>query len=281
MIQENLYSIQIKKNLHYVNRYLRFISSRVNTESNCHRHHILPKADDMFPQFKDFKQFSWNCIKLSYREHFIAHWILAKAFPGSSQQRAFYHMVNILERKKSKDYEAAKILHKESTRRVTQDPIRNAKISKALKGRPKSESHKAKLQRKRTPEEKLAISIGVRNAGFKFSKEQRAKMSKERTGKTRTKNTLQSKLNIAASKCRNILITPIGIFDSYLSASLSFNVTPRRINLIFRNLDIIPRKKVISELGLIYVKNKTYRDYGFSAVAKEPHMGLPPRSNCP
>jgi len=267
MIEQNINSLVTTKNQHYIDRYLRFIYSRKEQEENFHRHHILPKAKDMFPQFKNSQEFPWNCIKLSYREHFIAHWILAKAFPKSSQQRAFYHMVNLLNRKRSKDYEYAKKKHIELIIAITQNAGRNEKISKSLKGKPKSEEHKKKLSLHRHSEE-TKKKIRDANIGKKMSDEQRKKLSVQRTGKSKAKNTIQSKLNIAESKCNKKLITPLGIFFSQLEASIAFNVTPRRMVLIFRNLDIIPRKKVISELGLSYDKNKTYRDYGFSTEDK-------------
>lgn len=45
------------------------------------RHHILPKADICFPEFKDE---SWNICLLSYKNHFIAHSLLADALPNVS-----------------------------------------------------------------------------------------------------------------------------------------------------------------------------------------------------
>jgi hypothetical protein len=56
-------------------------------------HHICPKANDLFPEYKSFKLYKWNKIKLSYRQHFIAHWLLWKAY-GGSQTIAFSAMQN-------------------------------------------------------------------------------------------------------------------------------------------------------------------------------------------
>lgn len=40
-------------------------------------HHILPKC--LFPEYKDLKIHPWNSVELSHRNHFIAHYILAKS----------------------------------------------------------------------------------------------------------------------------------------------------------------------------------------------------------
>ena len=37
----------------------------------------------MFPEYEDFKEHPWNEIHLTARQHFIAHWVLWKAFQGS------------------------------------------------------------------------------------------------------------------------------------------------------------------------------------------------------
>jgi len=82
-------------NEHYLNRYLRCIESwkdnhyLLETES----HHICPKATDLFPQYKSFRENPWNRINLTYRQHFIAHWLLWKAY-GGSQTIAFAAMQN-------------------------------------------------------------------------------------------------------------------------------------------------------------------------------------------
>lgn len=44
----------------------------------------------MFPEFSSFNKNSWNCVKLTPRQHLISHWILWKTFNNKSQTRAFY-----------------------------------------------------------------------------------------------------------------------------------------------------------------------------------------------
>ena len=77
-------------NPHYLNRYVTFIYSciernRVSPPGYIEKHHILPKCKDMFPNFSSFKSHPWNCANLSFRQHFLAHWMLMKAYNTRSQ----------------------------------------------------------------------------------------------------------------------------------------------------------------------------------------------------
>ena len=74
-------------NPHYLNRYITFIEQcqqkNVGYEGYTEKHHIYPKADDMFPEYKDFRLHPWNCAVLTARQHFIAHLLLWKTFPNT------------------------------------------------------------------------------------------------------------------------------------------------------------------------------------------------------
>ncbi len=78
-------------NIHYVNRYIKFIESCKNANKTFYgyteRHHICPKAKDLFPEFADTKIYTWNTVNLSSHQHILAHVILWKAF-GNSQGMA-------------------------------------------------------------------------------------------------------------------------------------------------------------------------------------------------
>lgn len=83
-------------NPHYLNKYITFISNcQKQNESYTgytERHHICPKADDMFPEFTSFANNPWNCAKLTPRQHYIAHWMLYKTFNTLSTRYAFVIM---------------------------------------------------------------------------------------------------------------------------------------------------------------------------------------------
>ena len=97
-------------NLHYLNRYVNFINSILEKRENkrfehSERHHICPRAlngtDD-----------ADNLIYLSYREHFLAHYMLAKAFVNHSIVIALRKMMDGKDRinENSRLYEESKIL---------------------------------------------------------------------------------------------------------------------------------------------------------------------------
>jgi hypothetical protein len=75
-------------NKHYVDKYLKFIDSRISKEGPLYLHHILPKA--LFPEFSDLKKSPWNGCSLTFREHKIAHMMLAKALPLTNMHCALY-----------------------------------------------------------------------------------------------------------------------------------------------------------------------------------------------
>ena len=88
MTSNDIYAILSSKshNPHYLNRYYKFIllctlanknlSKSVYTEN----HHICPKAKDHFPEYTNLRIFPWNSIRLTRRQHIIAHYILAKSY---------------------------------------------------------------------------------------------------------------------------------------------------------------------------------------------------------
>lgn len=167
-----------------VERYLRFVASRagIKVASHTHYHHILPKASDFFPEFRRLSDHTWNGVHMTTREHYIAHWMLARAFPGTSQARAFWIMCNTLDKKTSHAYALSRERHIQSVITMTQNPERNRKISESLRGKPKTTEHKEKLIGHAVTDvtrEKLRKA----NMGKKASPEARQKMSDSRRGK--------------------------------------------------------------------------------------------------
>jgi hypothetical protein len=75
-------------------------------------HHILPKAKDLFPEYKNLTIYSWNKIDLTARQHYLAHLLLWKAF-GGSQAKALFRMLcgktENRNRISSKQYERLKL----------------------------------------------------------------------------------------------------------------------------------------------------------------------------
>lgn len=82
-------------NLHYLNRYYRFMeycgNSNINLDSDSNiyteEHHIAPKSTNLFPEYASFRINPWNKIKLTSRQHIIAHVLLWKCY-GRCQTKA-------------------------------------------------------------------------------------------------------------------------------------------------------------------------------------------------
>lgn len=95
----DIYEILSSKNhnSHYLKRYIKYInyySNRNDDEKYLENHHICPKAKDLFPEYKSFKKHSWNLVKLTPRQHFIAHWMLWKVY-GKSMAQGFHCMATM------------------------------------------------------------------------------------------------------------------------------------------------------------------------------------------
>lgn len=92
-------------NNHYLKRYFNFIlacqlKNKNSTISNFEKHHICPQGKNFFPEYKNFKQHPWNCSFLTYRQHYIAHYMLAKAYGGYAWN-SFYMLVSCIENNKN------------------------------------------------------------------------------------------------------------------------------------------------------------------------------------
>lgn len=114
----------------YLKRYVRFIETRSQPGAVMERHHICPRAADMFPEYSSFKLHPWNRIDLTPREHYIAHLLLWKTY-GGSQAKALWFMA-----KKSPQMFSSKVYaqlrdDKDSRRHTS---ATKAKISRSLLG---------------------------------------------------------------------------------------------------------------------------------------------------
>lgn len=131
----DIYSILSSKphNPHYLKRYLRFISAVQNTADDdmlYESHHICPKASDLFPEYASFRENPWNKIILTARQHFIAHWILAKAY-GGSQIYAFWSMTTRQSRNSSKrEYNISSRIYEYSKKMQIKNHSNNIKGTK-------------------------------------------------------------------------------------------------------------------------------------------------------
>ncbi len=82
------------KNKFWVSRYIKFIqlfNLDKKIKNKTHNHHILPKT--IFPEYSNLKQYKNNSAHLSYRAHYIAHFMLGKIF-GTAMWIEFSRMSN-------------------------------------------------------------------------------------------------------------------------------------------------------------------------------------------
>lgn len=241
MLRPSIYSeLIISKaiNLHYANRYLKFIGclETMEIKDAVHMHHILPKAKDMFPQFRDLRQHSWNGIKLTHRQHWVAHWLLSKAI-GGSQRTAFFRMTKKGKtRITSKTYTIAKELHAEQSRQFkhteetkkllsehgghakgkTYEEIIGPERAKELK-QLKSEQKKGNKGWPGKRSEEFCKAMSECRIGVPHTAERKANISKAKTGKgtSRKGGSLSEQHKAALRKPKNSCMTLLSNKKTY------------------------------------------------------------------
>ena len=176
----DIYSILASKphKPHYLNRYISFIrrcqQRNINKSGYFEKHHICPKAKDMFPKYKSFRDHPWNLAKLTARQHFIAHVMLWKSYPNFvSCMEAIWNMKHQNKQEiSSKLYEKLKIEKRNST----------------------SLRHKGKMLSKETKSKLSEFRLGKsydKIMGIEKSNDVRRKMRESRKGKnTGSKNSM-------------------------------------------------------------------------------------------
>lgn len=161
-------------NLHYINRYIKFITACNGTATDyIERHHICPKA--FFPEYADLRSHKWNCAKLTARQHFIAHWMLAKAYGGAM----WYGLKMMMVHNKGHERECLKMTS------ALYEKMRvefSAHHSQNLKGRTRGKHSAESIEKMREAKR----GANNPNYGRPNSDEQKAKISAANKGLKRT-----------------------------------------------------------------------------------------------
>ena len=169
----------MKSQLQY-NRYLKFIDSLKGQaiDGYCEVHHIVPKS-------LGGDNSKSNLVKLTARQHYIAHWMLWKALGGVAG-RSFFMMSNFGKYGKvnsktydlaRKDYSEQVVIQMSNKPNVPEfTPEHRRKLSIAKKGRKLSAETKEKLRqcalgRKLSKETKMKISNTKKQAYLKWVSE--------------------------------------------------------------------------------------------------------------
>lgn len=124
-------------NMHHLKRYIRLMQiwNNVQNTGYIENHHILPKH--VFPEYKNLKHYPWNGIKLTTRQHIIAHYILMKAYPKSWK----------LAQSVLRIYGQFHVNNAQHTRIVAEARIQSSIRKKGWKKPPVSDSTKEKLSK--------------------------------------------------------------------------------------------------------------------------------------
>lgn len=205
-------------NPHYLNRYLNFVlNCTPNLNDYTEKHHILPKS--LFPEFKTDSE---NLVRLTARQHFIAHWILSKVFVKYKQKcsmlKAFNRMTTVSKTNSgrlivsSKLFEQAKLANSTAMKLLNpmHDPDTVSKMRQSF--RLFIESPEGTELRKKQSESRK----GVNNISPKGLQ----RLSELWLGVSRPRTKEHTEL-IRKTTSIGDFITPFGTFDSPNQASLS------------------------------------------------------------
>ena len=231
------------KNLTFSNKYTKWyvniISFRIKNPLNENiygeNHHILPKC--IFPEHKNDNV---NIIKLTFREHFLVHWLLSKMFVSKKHTKQMQNAINSFRKTKTNQrifsgwqYDLMKKFAKQwcLNKKLTQE--HKNKISLKIKGNKMSQEQKDKIGN-RVRNSIIVSNIKLNktkyiqkndldlylqnnwyigrlpnwkkgknnpNYGKKFSEERKRKISQSNLGKKRSKETCE---NIRQSKIKKV-----------------------------------------------------------------------------
>lgn len=141
-------------------------------------HHILPKGQYLFPEYKNIRVFKWNGVRLTLREHFVCHRLLVKMTTGRAKLSCAYGLKRLASnqlRFSSRQYEIAKIVYREQ-RALSESP---------LKGRPgrrwtdkQREEQSSRMRHKMNNDiTRLRCSIAKRGKGHLHTNETKQTLS--------------------------------------------------------------------------------------------------------
>lgn len=179
----------ISKNSHYLNRYFKFLRycKNQNKVGYTEKHHILPVS--LFPKFKREKE---NIIELTGRQHFIAHWMLAKITRSPKMWFSFNQMRRIGNNSILYEYakqEISKAISKSNSGRILSkshiEAIKNSLIGK--KPAKNVNTNLISWEYKNDPRWKTGEFISPRK-GYKHSSETKNKIKNKNKGKKMYQN---------------------------------------------------------------------------------------------
>lgn len=123
----------------YLKQYYKLVNSRKGLKRDCYieKHHIVPKSifgkgymDESL--LKDLEDEN-NIVNLTGREHFVAHWLLHRAFPGVRNFSAAFHAMASMTNRNHKRYTPSSRAIEEA-RRANRESMQEAVAMYSLNG---------------------------------------------------------------------------------------------------------------------------------------------------
>lgn len=137
------------------------------SEGYTESHHVLPRS-------LGGSNDADNLVSLTAREHFLAHWLLFKLYPGPAMAKAFKLLCHEHNKPRGRSYEQARVMMSQSMlgdKNVAKRPEVKEKISRSLRsgkhpflGKKRPE-HGAKLKGKYAGERNPMYGKGYRQTG--------------------------------------------------------------------------------------------------------------------
>lgn len=236
-------SIYIKEDLvkshHHANRYIKFINYIIDLNKNRNFANILFELHHILPRSMGGSNSNDNLIKMTLREHYIAHAILFYTYRNSKMARAFNMMNNKLVHKNSRLFEKSKekiiplLSRKNGTMHgkvvvvnefgknitITTDEYKNGKYKHIASFTKYSDGQRAERSKRFSGSNNPSVKYGSSRKGAKLSKETKEKLSKQASLKTGSLNNNAKKVSI-----NNI------IYGSGVDAAKALGVTKKVIS---------------------------------------------------
>ena len=236
-------SIYIKEDIvkshHYANRYIKFISYIIDINKSRNFINIPFESHHILPRSMGGNNSKDNLIKMTLREHYIAHAILFYTYRNSKMARAFNMMNNKLKHQNSRLFEKSKekiiplfsgkngtmcgkvVVVNEDGKNITitTDEYKSGKYKHVASFTKYSAEQRAERSKRVSGTNNPSAKYGSPRKGVTLSKETKEKLSKQASLKTGALNNNAKKVSI-----NNV------IYGSLVDAAKALCVTKRAIS---------------------------------------------------
>lgn len=220
----NLPKVDLEHQIH-LERYKKFIESRqhrkIEEGASIEKHHIWPFS---LGAHKGYYREPWNIVKLTAREHYIAHLILWKCYEGKLA-KAFFYMQN-------KNTLSGKCNSEITSRQYDKlrEDVRNNMRGKKNPLYGKIPSKESLEKRKET----RIRNFGSYKDSFKMSEATRMKLSNSKKGRSMPREGIEKIIEKLSIKVINLNTNEV--FDSIKKAAHKYNISAGAISKCCRKI---------------------------------------------